>query len=225
MISLMATFAALHAVLAVLSLQIGPWRNWAVYLEPFEGIILGPQIGFFAALIGSSIARMAWQSSDWMFGVIAEPLGVLAAGLLAKAKWKPVIAIYGIMLLAYFVDPLGRELPLWTVLDILVALFLIYPAARFSCYLRSTNVRRLWTSVALISFTVIATDSLVRVFLLVPAGLYNLFFPNFGTLYAVFVEDAVFSYIEDFVALTVSFIVGVPLLISVFKLKHNNTQG
>jgi len=52
---LTATFAALHAVLAFLSLGIG-WRNWAVYLEPFEGIILGPTNGFFAALLGSSIA-------------------------------------------------------------------------------------------------------------------------------------------------------------------------
>ena len=71
-VSLTAMFAALHAVLGFLSLGIGPWRNWAVYLEPFEGIILGPKIAFFAALLGSSIARMAGQSSDWMFGVIAD---------------------------------------------------------------------------------------------------------------------------------------------------------
>ena len=193
-------------------------------MEPFEGIILGPKIGFFAALIGSSIARTAWQSSDWMFGVIAEPLSVLAAGLLARAKWKPVLAIYGIMLSAYFIAPLGRQLPLWTVLDVLLALLLIYPAARFSRNLSSTNVKRLWPALALISFTVIAMDSLVRVFLLVPGGLYSLFFPDFGTLYGVFIAGAVFSYLEDFIALAISFLVGVPLLISVLKPQHNNTQ-
>jgi uncharacterized membrane protein len=222
--SLIAVFAALHAVLGFLSLGIGPWRNWAVYLEPFEGIILGPQVGFFAAFIGSSIARTAGQSSDWMFGVIAEPLSVLMAGLLARARWKPVLAIYAIMLSAYFIDPLGRELPVWTVLDILLALFLIYPAAKLSSNLFGKDVRRMPIALALISFAVIATDSLTRVFLLVPSGLYTLFFPDFGTLYIIFVKDAIFSYLEDFIAIVVSFLVGVPLLLAVFKMKHGNKQ-
>lgn len=223
-VSLIATFGALHAVLAFISLGIGPWRNWAVYLEPFEGIILGPQIGFFAALIGSSIARMAWQSSDWMFGVIAEPLSVLIAGFLAKAKWKPVLAIYSIMLSAYFIHPFGRELPLWTILDILLTIFLIYPAAKLSNNLLGTDVRRLSIALALISFTVIVTDSLVRVFLLVPAGLHNLFTLDFGTLQGMFITGAGFSYFEDAVAVAISFLVGVPLLTRILKLGHNNKQ-
>lgn len=41
-----------------------------------------------------------------MFGVVAEPLGVLVAGFLAKGKWKPVAAIYAIMLGAYFIHPM-----------------------------------------------------------------------------------------------------------------------
>gem|GEM_PF-331274 len=221
-VSLTATFAALHAVLAFISLGIGPWRNWAVYLEPFEGIILGPQVGFFAALIGSSIARMAWQSSDWMFGVIAEPLSVLMAGFLAKAKWKPVLAIYAIMLSAYFIHPYGRELPLWTVLDVLFALLLIYLAAKLSRNLFGSDVKRMSTALALISFTVIATDSLIRVFLLVPAGLYNIFVPDYVTLRGMFITSAGFSYLEDFIAVAVSFLVGVPLLARILKLEHND---
>jgi len=223
-VSLIATFGALHAVLAVISLGIGPWRNWAVYLEPFEGIILGPQNGFFAALVGSSIARMAWQSSDWMFGVIAEPLSVLMAGFLAKAKWKPVLAIYAIMLSAYFIHPFGRELPLWTILDILLAIFLIYPAAKLSGNLFGTDVRRLSIALVLMSFTVIVTDSLVRVFLLVPAGLYNLFTLDFGTLQGIFITAASFSYLEDAFAIAISFLVGVPLLTRILKLEHNNKK-
>jgi predicted membrane protein len=224
-VSLIAVFGALHAVLGFLSLGIGPWRNWAVYLEPFEGIILGPQVGFIAALLGSSIARMAGQSSDWMFGVIAEPLSVLMAGLLARARWKPVLAIYAVMLSAYFIDPLGRELPVWAVLDILLVLFLIYPAAKLSINLFEKNVRPMSIALAVISFTVIATDSLTRVFLLVPSRLYTLFFPDFGALYFIFVKDAIFSYFEDFIAIAVSFLVGVPLLLTVFKMQHGNKQG
>jgi uncharacterized membrane protein len=216
-ISLTAVFGALHAVLAFVSFGLGPWRNWAVYLEPFEGIILGPKIGFLAALIGSSIARMAAPSSDWMFGVIAEPVSVLTAGLLSKAKWKPALSIYAVMLASYFVHPFGRALPVWAVLDVFAAGFLLYPVAKLSSNLFQTEVKRLSVVLGLLSFVVIAMDSLVRVFLLVPVGMYNLLSLDFPTLYGIFVKDAIFSYIEDFVAVTVSLLAGVPLLITILK--------
>jgi uncharacterized membrane protein len=219
-LSLTAIFAALHAVLYFIS--FGLWRNWGIYLEPIEGIILGPKIGFFAAFLGSSIARMVKPDAFWMFGIIAEPLSVLMAGLLAKAKWKPVLAIYAIMLSAYFIHPFGRALPLWTILDILFALFLIYPAAKLGGNLFGADVKRLTIALVLISFVCIATDSLVRIFLLVPCGLYSLFpefFGSFEMLYTAFVEAAISSYIEDVIVVLVSLLVGVPIMISLSKLK------
>jgi len=218
--SLTALFAALHAVLYFIS--FGLWRNWGIYLESIEGIILGPKIGFSAALIGSSIARMIKPDPFWMFGIIAEPISVLMAGFLAKAKWKPVLVVYTIMLSAYFIHPFGRNLPLWTILDILFALLLVYPAAKLSRNLFKADVKRLSIALVLISFVCIATDSLVRVFLLVPCNLYTLFpdfFGNFEMLYVVFVAAAIDSYIEDLIVVAVSFLVGVPLIISVSKLK------
>lgn len=214
-ISLTAVFAALHTVLYFMS--FGLWRNWGIYLESLEGIILGPKVGFLAALIGSSIGRMIKSDSFWMFGIIAEPISVLCAGLLAKAAWKPVLAMYGIMLAAYFIHPYGAALPLWTILDILFALFLIYPAAKFSKNLFGNNVKSLSIALVFISFICIATDSLMRVFLLVPAGLHT-FFPDFESLSGAFIEGASFSYTEDLIAVVVSFIVGTPLIISLSKL-------
>jgi len=218
--SLTAIFAALHAVLYFIS--FGLWRNWGIYLESIEGIILGPKIGFLAAFLGSSIARMVKPDAFWMFGIIAEPISVLMAGLLAKAKWKPVLAVYTIMLSAYFIHPFGRALPLWTILDILFALVLIYPAAKLGGNLFKTDVKQLTIALVLISFVCIATDSLVRVFLLVPCGGYSLFPEFFGSpelLYAAFVGAAIDSYIEDLIVVFVSFLVGVPLMISLSKLK------
>jgi uncharacterized membrane protein len=218
--SLTAIFAALHTVLYFIS--FGLWRNWGIYLEPIEGIILGPKIGFLTAFIGSSIARMIRPNAFWMFGIIAEPCSVLMAGLLAKAKWKPVLAAYAIMLSAYFIHPFGRELPLWTILDILVALLLIYPAAKSSKNLCKANVKQLTIALVLISFVCIATDSLVRVFLLVPCGGYSLFpevFGSFEMLYTAFVGAAIDSYVEDLIVVFVSFLVGVPLMVSLSKLK------
>ena len=218
--SLTAIFAALHAVLYFIS--FGLWRNWGIYLESIEGISLGPKIGFLAAFLGSSIARMVKPDAFWMFGIIAEPISVLMAGLLAKAKWKPVLAVYTIMISAYFVHPFGRALPLWTILDILFALVLIYPAAKLGGNLFKTDVKQLTIALVLISFVCIATDSLVRVFLLVPCGGYSLFPEFFGSpelLYAAFVGAAIDSYIEDLIVVFVSFLVGVPLMISLSKLK------
>jgi len=199
-------------------MSFGLWRNWGIYLESLEGIILGPKVGFLAAIIGSSIGRMIKPDDFWMFGIIAEPISVLTAGLLAKAKWKPVMAMYAVMLAAYFIHPYGTALPLWTILDILLALFIIYPVAKLSKNLFGNNVKHLPITLVLISFVCIATDSLVRVFLLIPAGLHTLFFPSFDILLGAFIEGASLSYTEDLIAVVVSLIIGVPLLISVSKL-------
>ena len=211
-LSLAAVFAALHSVLYLVS--FGLWRNWGIYLEAVEGIVLGPKIGFLAAFFGSSIARMIKPDPlFWMFGIIAEPVSVVMAGLLARGRWKPALAVYAIMLSAYFLHPFGSELPLWTVLDVLVAAVLIYPAAKLGKYLYKTRSKLLPIALVLVSFVCIATDSLVRIFLLVPCGLYSLVFNSFDVLYAVFVWAAVDSYIEDLIVVAVSFLVGAPLLI------------
>jgi hypothetical protein len=217
-LSLTAVFAALHAVLYFVS--FGLWRNWAIYIESIEGIILGPRIGFLAAFLGSSIARMARPDSLWMFGIIAEPVSVLAAGFLAQTRWKPVLALYALMLIPYFVHPFGRAFPLWTIMDILLALVLIYPAAKLSKNLFKTDVKKLTIALVLISFVCTTTDSLTRVFLLVPCGFYNMFpglFGGFEGLYLMFVGAAADSYVEDLIVVIVSFLVGVPLLIGLLK--------
>ncbi|RJS70220.1 hypothetical protein CW693_00305 [Candidatus Bathyarchaeota archaeon] len=210
----------MHAMLYFVS--FGLWRNWGIYLEPLEGIILGPKIGFFAAFVGSLTARMIKPDAFWMFGVIAEPLSVLAAGFLSKGEWKPVLAMYTVMLSAYFLHPFGRALPFWTILDILFALVLTFPAAKLGVNLFKGNVRRLSIALALVSFVCIATDSLLRVFLLVPCGLHTLFFTSFEGLYAVFVGAAFDSYVEDVIVVVVSFLVGTPLLLSTSKLLRKN---
>jgi uncharacterized membrane protein len=217
-LSFTAVFSALHAVLYLVS--FGLWRNWGIYMEAVEGIILGPRIGFLAALLGSSIGRMIKPDPlSWMFGIIAEPISVFTAGLLARGTWKPLLAYYSVMVLAYFIHPFGRALPIWTILDILVGLALIYPASKLGKNLFGTNLERLPIALVLVSFICIATDSLVRVFLLVPCGLYGIFSPSFEGVYAMFVGAAVDSYIEDLLVVAVSLIVGVPVLMSLSKLK------
>ena len=218
-ISLIAIFGALHAVLYLLS--FGLWRNWAIYIETIEGIILGPQAGFLAAFLGSLIGRTIRFDPLWIFGIVAEPISVLTAGLLSRGRWKPAITVYSVMLLAYFAHPFGRMLPLWTILDVLLALVTIYPAARLSKGLYRAGLNRLSVSLILISFVSTATDSLVRIFLLIPAGLYTMFsyFETFPNLEAIFTVAALSSYIEDVLVIVVTLIVGVPLMIVLSRMK------
>jgi len=194
------------------------WRNWAIYLEPIEGIVFGPWAGFLVAFIGGVIGRTIKPIDFWMFGIIAEPLGVLAAGFLAKGRWKPVVVIYAIMLVAYFMHPFGRWFPLWTVIDVLLAFPLIYPASKLSSKLFKSDVKFLPIPLALVSFISAVTDSLVRIFLFIPVGLYNLFALTPETVYSIFVSGAVYSYFEDILVIVVSLLAGVPLLTRFKKL-------
>lgn len=214
-IAMIAMFAALQAVLY---LPEGPWRSFVIYLLPVEGIVLGPMVGFSTALLGSVIARILKPDMWWMFGIIAEPIGVLAAGFLARGRWKETLAIYSFMLGAYFTHPYGRVLPLWTILDLLIAFILIYPVSKCSRWLWQKPSTFFATTLVLVAFISTATDSLTRVFLLVPAGFYNLFSLSYETLaYGWFIPGAVGSYIEDLLVCVVTMVIGVPLILSLRK--------
>ncbi|MBS7634961.1 hypothetical protein KEJ34_05650 [Candidatus Bathyarchaeota archaeon] len=208
-VALIGVFASLHTLLYFMPLL---WRSWAIFLIPFEGIILGPLAGYLAALMGSIIARIIKPDVFWMFGIFAEPLGVLAAGFLAKRDWKPVLAIYGVMLSAYFIHPLGRQLPLWTILDILLAFILIYPTAKIGRKIFEGNLKHSTISLIFISFISTVTDALIRVFLFIPVGLFSLLGLTSEAVYAIFIAGAIDSYIEDTLVVAVSFIIGTPLL-------------
>lgn len=216
-VGFVAVFAAFHATLYFLSPPI-LWRNWAIYLEPIEGIVLGPWAGFSAAFIGSILGRMIKPDVFWMFGIIAEPLSVLMVAFLVKRQWLPVLITYSVMLAAYFSHPFGARLPLWTILDILLAFALIYPVAKLSRIGVQGNVSRLTVSLVLVSFIGTVTDALTRVFLFVPAGLYAFLGLSFDALFVIFTTGASASYIEDLIVVVMSFLVGVPLLLAIQKI-------
>jgi len=215
-VSLIGVFAALHAVLYLTS--VGLWRSWSIYLEPLEGLILGPWAGFLSALIGSIVGRAIKPTDLWMFGIIAEPTGVLACSLIAKNRWKPLILIYAIMLGAYFAHPLGRHLPLWTILDILAAFILIYPVTKICENLFKKDASQLPFIVSLAAFIGTVTDSLTRVFLLIPAGLYIILGWPYEIVYIAFIAGAADSYIEDILVILVMLIIGGPIIAALRKI-------
>jgi hypothetical protein len=216
-ITLTAVFAALHAILF---LPGGAWRSLVIYLMPIEGIVLGPSVGFVSALIGSVVARLIKPDVFWMFGIIAEPIGVAAAGLLAKGRWKEIQLIYGVMLGAYFLHPYGRMLPLWTVLDLLVAFALVYPVSKIGTWIWTEQAKKFAAALLLIAFVSTVADSMTRVFLLIPCRLYEfLGFSSYEELANLFILGASSSYIEDGLVSIVTLIAGVPLMLSLRRIR------
>jgi hypothetical protein len=152
-----------------------------------------------------------------MFGIIAEPLSVMSAGFLTRGKWQPVIALYAVMFFSYFISPLGQTLPFWPMLDTIAAVCLVYPAAKLSKNLFSENVNLLPLSLVIVSFITVATDSLTRVFLFIPAGLYSVLSLSPAAAAVAFVGGGVDSFIEDVFVVLIALVVGVPILLSLRK--------
>jgi hypothetical protein len=214
-IATVAVFAALHVVLN--SIPVYPFREWALYLEPLEGIILGPRLGILTAVIGGSVSRAVVGANIFglIYGVIGESLGVAFAGFLAKGKWRIVAAIYAFMLLAYFIHPYGVKLPFWAILDCLIGFILIYPTKSLSKSLFNNKIdlKRFTFTILLISFVSTVAHSLTMIFILVPVGTYAIEFGTFEAVYSAFVIGAVGSYIEDGIVLIFSVVAYSPLLL------------
>lgn len=214
-VAAVAVFAALHVVLD--SMPVYVFREWGMYLEPLEGIILGPKLGILTAVIGASVSRAVIGASafSFIYGVTGESIGVLIAGLLVRGRWRIVAAIYVFMLGAYFIHPYGLRLPLWTIMDCLVAFVLIYPAALLSKQLlaKEEDVKRFTLAILLISFVSTVAHSLTMIFILVPAGTYTVEFGTFEAVYYAFVIGAAGSYVEDAIVIAVSLLVYSPILL------------
>jgi hypothetical protein len=155
-----------------------------------------------------------------MFGIVAEPLGALAAGLLVKGRWKETTVIYGIMLAAYFAHPYGTMLPLWAVLDLLIAFVLIYPTSRIGRGIWGNRPPLFSAALLLVAFVSTVADSMTRVFLLIPVGLYQVLGWPYEVLVDSFMVGAAGSYIEDLLVAIVTLVAGVPLLLSLKKHLH-----
>jgi len=178
-------------------------------------MVLGPWAGFTAALIGSTLGRVLLPSPLWMFGIVAEPLSVMTAGFLTRGKWQPVIALYAVMFTAYLVSPMGHSLPLWPMLDTMVAVCLVYPAAKLGKNLFSENWELLPVSLVIVSFVTVVTDGLTRVFLFIPAGLYTsvLGLSPAATALA-FIAGGIDSFIEDGLVVLITTFAGLPILLA-----------
>jgi hypothetical protein len=216
-VSVVGTLAALHMVLSYAPPIVG-FRRISIVMEPLEGIIAGPYLGFLAALVGVTGGRLIRPDGLWIenFFGIAEAVGALGAGFLITRRWYLTAGIYGVQLLAFFAHPLARYIPLWTLWDTYLGFLAILPAAYLVRRLADAKSKapRLIPIVALTSFVAVELDVMIRVFMLVVGGLYRVYPIPIDALPWIFIEGAVQTPLEAAYSVGCAVVVGVPVLVA-----------
>jgi len=221
-VAILASLAALHVVLSYLPPPVG-FRRVSVVMEPLEGIIGGPYLGFLAAATGWVVGRFVRPDAIWIenFFGIAEAVGALGAGFLISRKWYLTAGIYAGLLLAFLAHPLARIMPLWTLWDTYLGFFAVFPAAYLLRTLRDAklNAVRLVPVAALVAFVSVELDVIVRICLLTVGGLYQALQIPVDALPWIFIAGAFQTPIEAAYTVAVVTLVGVPVLIALEKSK------
>ena len=149
-IALMAIFAALYYVLALIApiqiptglgtLSIG----FSAFLAAVMGVVLGPYLGAASAFLGASLAWALPPSSGSIFGLpflLSPPINAFLTGSIFYRKWKFGFAVFALMIIAYLftppVQPLAENYPVAVAVlaDKVVALLLILPIVFFAKHL------------------------------------------------------------------------------------------
>lgn len=221
-VAVVAVLAALHIVLSYAPPLVG-FRRMSIAMEPLEGIIGGPYLGFLSAAIGWIGGRFVRPDSVWIENVfgIAEAIGALGAGFLVLRKWYLTAGIYAFLVLAFLVHPLAGKIPLWTLWDTYLGFVAIFPAAfllRRTCDAKSSN-SCLVPAIALVAFASVELDSMVRIFMLIVGGLYQVYPIPVDLLAGVFVLGAFQTPVEAAYSILASVLVGVPALVALEKSK------
>ncbi|HKT22496.1 MAG TPA: hypothetical protein VJR06_07815, partial [Nitrososphaerales archaeon] len=108
-------FAALYAVLGAfpvskLLLGSGNFLTASNFVTPLAGMIFGPFVGGFAAVVGDLLDAYAGYVTIGSTGlsIIAADLAtVVAAGLAYTGRWKAAIAVPLAVLVLYWADPIS----------------------------------------------------------------------------------------------------------------------
>ncbi|MFW9830257.1 MAG: hypothetical protein ACFFD8_00545 [Candidatus Thorarchaeota archaeon] len=182
-VGFLAVFTALVAVLDAIpiipGLYSGIWDSWIFLLSPIIGVLLGPLYAMISVGLGSFLGHFIYFRDPFeflfMFGAV---LGSACAALIFQRRWKPVLIIYTVLLVGYFLTPISWFLPLIGIWDILLGFGLLIMFSIFTNQkLRSLSPSQdQWFRLLFCAMIGLEADILLRVFILVPGQTYWLFY-------------------------------------------------
>lgn len=170
-------FAALTTALDSIPSPItaGVWSGLVFMISPLTGVILGPRAGFLTILMAVMVGHWVYFRDIYEFVfTFGAPIGAMISGFSFRGKHRTVWIFYTFMLMAYFLSPISRQLPL-------IGMWDCYLAYAVACILPLLPQRILakWNRalpIALASLLGLEADVLFRIFVLVPCGTYRLFY-------------------------------------------------
>jgi hypothetical protein len=182
-VAYLAVFIAMVTVFDVIPMVPGfyggIWDSWIFLLAPLIGVLLGPLYGLVVVGLGSFLGHIIYFRDPFeLFFLLGAILGTACAALIFQRRWKPVLLIYTILLVGYFLYPVSWTLPLIGIWDILLAYVLV---VLFSILITrnwwpTTQWTDLWVLLFFAAIIGLEADVLFRIFLLVPGQTYWLFY-------------------------------------------------
>ena len=182
-VAFVAVFTALVTVFDIIPIipnfYSGIWDSWIFLLSPIIGILLGPFAGAFSVGLGSLLGHFFFPRDPFEFiFMLGAPLGAAISAFVYQRRWRPVLAIYSILLLSYFLTPVAWVLPLigiWDTLAGFVVVLLFTLCASRNWWPSKENRFHL---LILLFCTIIGLESdiLLRIFILIPGHTYWFFY-------------------------------------------------
>lgn len=132
-IAIVAVFAALSWIASKFIPGIpiigaeGSKISWDVSLAPIYGIIIGPYLGFAAAVIGGLVAAGSLFTvlTSFCTGISAFITGLLTDKNKKTYGWIIAAAVIGLLLLGWYSTEVGRKAPFYPILHITGLLIII----------------------------------------------------------------------------------------------------
>jgi len=144
-VALVATFAALSAIVIKILPGIpivgvsGANIKFDAVLAPVYGMIIGPYLGFLAALVGGVIT--AGSPFDILTS-FAPAVSALVAGFLTQRSvgsnggrikgWMPASAVLGLLIFGWYLTDIGQRAPFYPVLHVLALGLMILAGNRIA---------------------------------------------------------------------------------------------
>jgi hypothetical protein len=183
-------------------------------LAPIYGLIIGPYLGAFAALIGGLVSAGGYLSilTSFCTGISAFVSGMLVREYLSVGKnhiggWMAASGALGLLIAGWYITGVGKQIPFYPIIHILGFLIILAFRGRIAQSFRSESKFRLIFAVCLATYCGIVADHMLGNLI------YIVNFPGFNWP-PIFMSVLPISILERGVLTAIASIIGNSLIIA-----------